>query len=96
MRQRVGRIGELVDVEGAGHLGGDLLGHVLVIFGMALADVGARHAHLGAERAQMLDLLARHLVGHDQHDAVALGDADLGQAEAGVAGGRLDDGAAAA
>ena len=94
MRQRVGRIGELVDVEGAGHVGGDLFGHVLVIFGMALADVRARQADLGAERPQMLDLLARHLVGHDEHDAVALGDADLGKAEAGIAGGRLDDGAA--
>ena len=30
----------------------------------------------------MLDLFARHLVGHHQHDAVALGNADLGKAEA--------------
>ena len=95
MRQRVGRIGELVGVEGAGQFRGDLLGHVLIIFGMALADIGTRHAHFGAERAQMLDLFARHLVGHDEDDAVALGDADLGEAEAGIAGGRLDDGAAA-
>ena len=94
MRQRIGRVGELVGIEGAGQLRGDLLGHVLVIFGMALADVGARHAHLGAQSAQMLDFLARHLVGHDEDDAVALGDADLGEAEPGVAGGGLDNGAA--
>ena len=42
----------------------------------------------------MLDLFARHLVGHDEHDAIALRDADLRKAEAGIAGGRLDDGAA--
>lgn len=95
VRQRIGGIGELVGIEGAGNFGGDLLGHVLVIFGMALADIGAGHAHLGAQSAQMLDLLARHLVGHDEDDAVALGNADLGEAEAGVAGGGLDDGAAA-
>ena len=29
---------------------GDLLGHVLVIFGVALADIGARQPHFGAER----------------------------------------------
>ena len=91
---RVGGVGELVDVEGAGDFGGDFFGHVLVVFGMALADVRAGHADLGAERPQMLDLLARHLVGDDQHDVVALGDADLRQAKPGIAGGRLDDGAA--
>ena len=39
---------------------------------MALADVGARHAHVGAERPQVLDLLARHLVGDDEDQPVAL------------------------
>ncbi len=95
MGVRIGRIGELVGIEGAGQLGGDLFGHVLIVFGVTLADIGTGHAHFRAERPQMLDFFARHLVGHDQDDAVALGDADLGEAETGVAGGRLDDGAAA-
>ena len=94
VRERVGRIGELVDVERAGRLRRDLFRHVLVIFRMPLADVGARQPDFGAQRPQMLHLLARHLVGHDQHDAVALRDADLREAEPGVAGGRLDDRAA--
>ena len=78
----------------ARRLGGDALGHVLVVVRMALADVGARDAHVDAQRAQVLDLLARHLVGHDQDQLVALEDADLREAEAGVAGGGLDDRAA--
>ena len=36
----------------------------------------------------------RHLVGHHEHHAVALGARDQRQAEAGVAGGGLDDRAA--
>ena len=57
---------------------------------MALADVGARQAHLGAERAQMQHLLLAHLVGHDEDDAIALLRGDQGEPEAGIAGGRLD------
>ena len=45
---------------------------VLVVVGVALADVGARDVDLGAHRLQVQHLLGRHLVGHDQHDAVAL------------------------
>ncbi len=85
MGERVGRIGELVDEMGL-VLRRDALGHVLIIFGVALADVGARHAHIGAERPQVQDLLACHLVGHHEDDFVALGGRDLGEAEAGVAG----------
>ena len=33
---------------------------------MTLADVGTCDAHVGAERHQVEDFLARHLVGHDQ------------------------------
>ncbi|MDT4863759.1 hypothetical protein FQZ97_984800 [compost metagenome] len=50
--------------------------------------------HLGAHGLEVEDLLGGHLVRHHQHHPVALGTADQGQAEAGVAGGRLDDGAA--
>ena len=42
MRARIGRIGELVDVERARRALRDRLGHVLIVVGMALADVGAR------------------------------------------------------
>ena len=39
-------------------------------------------------------LLARHLVRHDQQRAIALAAADQRETEPGIAGGRLDDGAA--
>ena len=42
----------------------------------------------------MVDLLAAHLVGHDEQRAVALERADEREREAGVAGGGLDDRAA--
>ncbi len=90
---RVGRVGELVDVEGAG-LGGDALGHVLVVLGMALADVGAGEDHLRAQGLQVEDLLLGHLVRHHDDQPVALLRRHQRQAEAGVAGGRLDDRAA--
>jgi hypothetical protein len=61
---------------------------------MALADIRAGHDHLGAERAGVQDLLARHLVGHDEDRAVALARGDERKADAGVAGRRLDDRAA--
>ena len=61
---------------------------------MALADVGARDDDLGAHRLGVQHLLARHLVGHDQQRAIALAAADQREPEPGIAGGRLDDGAA--
>jgi hypothetical protein len=68
----------------------DARGHVLVVVGMALADVGARQHDLGAHRLEVEDLLAAHLVGHDEDELVALLLRDQRQAEAGVAGGALD------
>ncbi len=94
VRQRVRRVGELVHIDRVGGVGGQPLGDVLVVFRVALANVGAGQAHVHAQAAQVLDLLARHLVGHHQDQPVALEDAHLGQAQAGVAGGGLDDGAA--
>ncbi|MNZ97336.1 hypothetical protein D3C78_1165690 [compost metagenome] len=52
--------------------------------------------HLGAHGLEVQDLLGGHLVRHHQHHPVTLGAADQGQAEAGVAGGGFDDGAAGA
>jgi hypothetical protein len=56
---------------------------------------GRRRDHdLGAVRAQHRDLLLAHLVRHDEDAAVALSRGRDGEADAGVAGGRLDDRAA--
>ena len=48
------------------------LGQVLVVLRVAAADVAARHHDLGAQGFEMKDFLAAHLVGDDQHQAVAL------------------------
>ena len=95
VRQRVGGVVELVDVERvAAGLAREARGHVLVVLGMALGHVGARGVHLGAQRLQVQHLLRRHLVGHHQHHAVALGARHQRQAQARVAGRRLDHRAA--
>ena len=86
---------ELVDEDRALACARDRCGQVLIVVGMALADVGARDDDLARPCARgVQDLLARHLVGHDQQRAVALCAADQREPEAGVAGRRLDDGAA--
>ena len=92
--QRVGRVVELIGEEGVGNFLRQPRRNVLVVIGMALADVGAGDVHLGAHRLEVQDLLGGHLVRHHQHHSVTLGTADQGQAQAGVAGGGLDDGAA--
>ena len=94
VRERIGRILELVDVDRAGGFLRHRLRHVLIIVRMALADIRARDDHLGAHRARMQDLLARHLVGNDQDGAIAFLRADEGETKAGIARGRLNDGAA--
>jgi hypothetical protein len=58
---------------------------------VTLADVGARHHDFGAERLQVLDLFAAHLVRDDEQRPIALQRADQREREARVAGGRLDD-----
>ena len=52
------------------------------------------HHDLGAVGPQQRDLLRRDLVGHHEHAPVAALGGDDGQADAGVAAGRLDDRAA--
>ena len=94
VRKRVGRIGELIDIDGARGLGRDALGEVLVIGGMALAHVGAGHHDFGPHRLEMEHLLAAHLVRNDQDEAVALERRDERKAEAGIARGRLHQRAA--
>ncbi|MNE18208.1 hypothetical protein D3C80_1112300 [compost metagenome] len=91
---RVGVVGELVDEVAARNLLGQALGHVGIVFGVAVRHVRTGQAHIGAHGAQVLDLLLRHLVGDDQQDVIALLLADQGQGQTGVARRRLDDGAA--
>ena len=91
MRQGIGRVAELVDEDCAGRFGGDAGGLVLVIVGMSLADVGAGQHHFRAHSFQVKDFFPAHLVGDDENEPVALGGCDQREAEAGVAGGRLDD-----
>ena len=94
VRERIGRIAELIDVEGAGNFRGEAGRHILIIFRMTAGDVGARHPHLGAERAHVRDFFLRHLVGDNENAAVAFCAGDQSQAEAGIPGSRLDNGAA--
>jgi hypothetical protein len=91
--QRVGRVVELVGEERAGNVFRQARGDVLVILGVALADVGAGDVHFGAHGLEVQDFLGGHLVRHHQHHPVALGAADQCQAQAGIAGGGFDDGA---
>ena len=51
MRLRIGRVVELVGPKGAGRLGDDLGGHVLIIFRMAFRHVRAGQTDLGAKGA---------------------------------------------
>ena len=94
VRERIRGIAELVDIERARDLRGESLRHVLIIIGMALGDVGARHANLGAQRLEMQYFFCRHLVRDDQQHAIAFGARDQGESEAGVACSRLDHGPA--
>ncbi len=88
---RIGRVLELVDEHRVRGLPGQGFGDVLVVVRMALVHVRAGQPHLDPQRPQVQDLLPRHLVGHHQDQPVALGHRDLGQAQAGVPGGGLDD-----
>ena len=76
--QRVRRIFELVDIDRARRALRDRGRQVLVIVGVALADIGPREHHLGAHRARMQNFFARHLVGHHEQRAVAFSTADQG------------------
>ena len=62
----------------------DARGEILVVLGVPLGDVRARHAHLRAHRAQVEDLLLAHLVGHDDEEPVALAHRDERERETGI------------
>jgi len=69
----------------------EALGHVLIILRVTLGDVGAGQDDLCTHRLQVEDLLATHLVGHDEDQAVALLLGDQGEADAGIARGAFDE-----
>ncbi len=90
----VGRVGVLVGLEPTRQLLGQPVGHRVVALRRLRLDGGRADHHLGAVGPQQRDLLLAHLVGHDEDAAVALDGGGDRQADAGVAGGGLDDGAA--
>ena len=93
MRQGVGLVGELVDVEAARNLLRQSLGHVGIVFGMPVRHIRTRQANIGAHRPEMLDFFPGHLVRDHQKHLIALGLADQRQRQTRVAGRRLYDGA---
>jgi hypothetical protein len=62
----------------------------------AALELGRCQDDLGTQEAQNLATLEAEAFGHRQHQRVALGSANHGQADAGIATGGLDDGLARA
>jgi hypothetical protein len=88
-------LGVGLGLELAGEEPAVLLGQLLRLHVHAEALLRPRRQHhLGAEEAHQLPALDREAVGHGDHQRIALGGADHGQADAGVAAGRLDHGLA--
>ena len=91
VRLRVRHVRVLIGLEAARDLLGEPRRDGVVRLGRVVVDRGRRDHDLGAVRAQHRDLLLAHLVGHDEDAAVALARRRDGEADAGVARGRLDD-----
>jgi hypothetical protein len=93
VRAAVRRVVELVRPDGVRQFLRQPHRLVLVLRRVAVRD--DRHlAHLGAERLDQAVLLGRLVVRHHDDAAVAARVADVREADAGVAGRALDDGAA--
>ena len=90
---RVVRVGVLVGLPGAG-LGGEPVAHVVVGVGVLRRDGGRAHHDLGAVGLEHVALVLADLVGAHKDALVALLLRHHGQADAGVARGRLHDRAA--
>ncbi len=78
-------VGHVVGGVGFGHLEGELDGAVRALRTLGVDDVGAVHP-------QQLGALLGDVVGHHDLERIALAPADHRQRDAGVAGGRLEDG----
>ena len=94
VRLRVGRVGVLVGLERPGDLLREPVGDAVVGLRRVGRHVGGSDHHLGAVRAQEVDLLLAHLVRHHRDHAVALQARGDGEPGAGVPARRLDDRAA--
>ncbi len=91
VRLRVRHVRVLVGLEAARDLLGEPRRHGVVALRRVVVDGGRRDHDLRAVRAQHRDLLLAHLVRHHEDAAVALPGCRDREADAGVAGGRLDD-----
>ena len=89
--QWVGRIVILVGEERSRPLLGDALGHRVVRVGRVRRHRGGAQQHLGAVCLEQVHLLARDLVRHAEHGAVAAHRRHHRQTDAGVARGAFDD-----
>ena len=92
--RRVLRVRVLVGLPGARGLRDQPVGHRVVGVGVLRRDRGRADHHLGPVGAQHVLLVLADLVRADEDAAVAALLGDQGEADAGVAAGRLDDGAA--
>lgn len=89
----VGEIVELLGPDGVGQFLCEAAGDFLVIVVVGVGD-GFDGAHFGAKGAQDGEFFLGLGFGDDDHAFVAACGAQVGQADAGVAGGAFDDGAA--
>ena len=85
VRLRVRRVVVLVGLPRVRRLALEPRRHRVVRARIFRIDVGRADDHLGAERAQRIDLLLRLLVGRREDALVALDDRGDGEAHAGVA-----------
>ena len=86
----IGRVLELLRHDGVRDLGLQLLGRAMAPF---MPMRAGRQHELGAEERQHLAALDRHGLRHDQDQPIAARGRDEGERDAGIAGGRLDQGA---
>ncbi len=91
MTRRATRVGVLVRLPATGELTGETVGDAVVAVGVLRRDRGRAHDHLGTVGPQHVALVLADLVGTHEHALVAALLRDQGQADAGVAGGGLDD-----
>ena len=94
VRVGIGGIRVLVGSKRAGRLAGQSFGGRVVRIGVLGRDGRRTDDHLGAVGLEEPDLLGGHLVAHHEDAPVAALGRDDGEADAGVAAGRLDDDAA--
>jgi hypothetical protein len=72
VRPRVGGISELIHVERAWGFTGETLRHVLVVCGVPTTNIRAGNNNLGAERANLTNLLLTHFIWDDKQEFVSL------------------------